>query len=208
MRANVAFAPSVVPAGERARPDRRRIDRDERLREDDELGAVAGGVGGRATPACRASPRGRGRPARPGRTRRSRSGPRREPNRLRFCHGEDLRGDHGQARRVDGAAAPLLHRVGAARRRRPRERVAEGRSSVVQHHRAARGRVSRFRRQRRGDDRARARERPHRRHVLRLRRAAADRAAARPRDRRAPGGSRFRRASRAGSASRPTRCAR
>ena len=41
--------------------------------------------------------------------------------------------------------------------------------------------VSRLRRQRRGDDRARAGERPHRRDVLRVRRAAADRAAARPR---------------------------
>ena len=36
----------VLPAGEGLRPARRRIDRHERLREDDELGAVAGGLRG------------------------------------------------------------------------------------------------------------------------------------------------------------------
>ena len=58
----------VLPAGERLRPARGRVDRHERLREDDELRAVAGRLGGERS-SRRASPRGRGSRARPARRR-------------------------------------------------------------------------------------------------------------------------------------------
>jgi hypothetical protein len=38
----------LLPPGQRARPDRRRIGRDERLRKDEQLGVVARGLGGQA----------------------------------------------------------------------------------------------------------------------------------------------------------------
>ena len=73
-----------------------------------------------------------------------------------------------------------------AGRRRPRQRVAEGPDRDAEGARPAHRRVPRQGRQRRGDDRAPARERPDRDHAVRVRGTAADRAPARRRRHRAP----------------------
>ena len=69
----------------------------------------------------------------------------------------------------------------AERRRRPRQRLAQGPDREPAGPRRAHGRLPRPRRQRRGDHRAPARQRAHRRDALRLRGAAAHPAPARPR---------------------------
>ena len=85
---------------------------------------------------------------------------------------------------MDRVPGPVLRGFRPAGRRRPRERVAQG----PDRHPGGAGRPHRglpgHRRQRHRDDRARARERAHRGHAVRVRRAAADPAPARPR----PGG--------------------
>ena len=65
-------------------------------------------------------------------------------------------------------------------RRRAHQRLAEGADRLAAGDRRAHRRLPGHRRQRRGDDRPPARERPHRRDVLRLRGPAADPAPARP----------------------------
>ncbi len=95
--------------------------------------------------------------------------------------GEGVRRDRRQAARTGCGAADVLRGDRAAGRRRSRQRLAQGDGRDVRRARRAPGRLSRLLRQRHRDGGAPARERPHRRHVLRVRRTTEDRPAARPR---------------------------
>ena len=78
-RGRAARTPRSRPARPSPRapwPRPRRGRRDERLGEDEQLRAVPGGLGGERARACRSSPPGRARPARPGCRRPSRGRPR------------------------------------------------------------------------------------------------------------------------------------
>ena len=128
--ANAAFAPRVVPAGERPRPARRRVAGDERLGEDDELRACAAASAVSVGELVDRRLAVEDRPARPGRTRPSRG-----------LHGGDFSQAPGsatsssstttspsRAKRLDRVAVELGERRGAAATRRSVARVAGGTS--------------------------------------------------------------------------------
>ena len=91
-----------------------------------------------------------------------------------LADGPYLRTHRRAAGDLDRPPVDVLRRHGALGRRRPHQRLAQGPDRLAAGARRAHRRVPGHRRQRRRDDRAPARERPHLRDVLRLRGPAAD----------------------------------
>ncbi|CAA9482887.1 MAG: hypothetical protein AVDCRST_MAG38-2132, partial [uncultured Solirubrobacteraceae bacterium] len=110
--------------------------------------------------------------------------------------GRPARRDRREAPGVHRPAADLLRRQRAQRSRRPRQSLTEGPSRDVPGDRRAHRRLPRHDRQRRGDNRPRARERARDDHVLRVRGTTEHRAPLRDRPSGAARRPRLRRAGR------------